>query len=61
MPVDSQTVGYTKGKGTDVIVTPNGETITKVLITSEPLDGIGYVPHWATCPYSKYFKNKEEK
>lgn len=62
MPCDAKQVIYKERKGAKgKIVTPNGE-----VLSAEPTNdlgaatGIGYVPHWATCPKAKDFKKTEE-
>lgn len=59
MPCDPKQVTYwnTK-KGHTTIVTPNGETIAKAEIEGDlqKATGIGYIPHWATCPVAGKFK-----
>ena len=41
------------------IVTPNGDVIAcEYTDDSDKAIGIGYVPHWATCPYSNEFRKK---
>lgn len=52
MPCDAEQVIYWERKGAaGKIVTPNGEVLSADL-TGEPdkATGVGYVPHWATCP-----------
>lgn len=46
-----------QAKGPEKIVTPNGVTVSCVR-THNPNEatGIGYVPHWATCPRAGDFK-----
>lgn len=58
MPCDAEQVLYWQNpKGKSTIITPNGETI-KADLNGEPnkATGIGYVPHWATCPEASKFK-----
>lgn len=58
MPCDAEQVLYwQKPKGKSTIITPNGETI-KADLNGDPnkATGIGYVPHWATCPEASKFK-----
>lgn len=63
MPCDAEQVVYRADKeGKETIITPNGETIRATLDT-QPADatGIGYKPHWATCPQASNFRRKEPK
>ena len=59
MPCDAQPVTYqAQSKAKDKIVTQNGEVIS-CIIGPEDINeatGIGYVPHWATCPNSDKFR-----
>ena len=57
MPCDPEPVAYwqTAG-GKRRIVTPNGEVIACELDGSpDRATGIGYIPHWATCPAAGRF------
>ena len=59
MPCDPEQRMYWQRKGAkEKIVTPNGEVINCALDgeTINNATGIGYVPHWATCPHSDKFK-----
>lgn len=51
MPCDPQPVAYKYRLGAkERIVTPNGEVLPCVTVgPEEKKDGLGYVPHWATC------------
>ena len=58
MPCDAAPVMYWEKKGAKgKVVTKNGEVISCVF-EGEIGDatGIGYLPHWATCPGSKQFR-----
>lgn len=58
MPCDAQAVTYWAKEGAPgKVVTPNGEVIS-CEFTGELRDatGIGYVPHWYTCPDAGSFK-----
>lgn len=49
MPVDSDVVYYQKS-GKDRLVTPEGEVVACTIVDKkEKADGLGYVPHFATC------------
>lgn len=52
MPCDPAIIMYWGSiRGKHTIITPNGETVRCEL--DGPLNdstGVGYVPHWATCP-----------
>lgn len=45
--------------GSKKIVTPNGQVLS-CEYTAEPskATGVGYVPHWATCPQADKFRKK---
>ena len=62
IPCDPEQIYYIQkpNKGEKRIVTPNGEVIA-CEYTADPYEatGVGYVPHWATCPYSNEFKRKK--
>lgn len=51
MPCDPEPVAYRYQLGArERIVTPNGEVLPCELdIAPEEADGMGYLPHWATC------------
>lgn len=63
IPCDPTEVLYWKrAKARGKIVTKNGEVVSCDLdagIMEEPT-GIGYVPHWATCPVADRFKREKE-
>ena len=63
IPCDPTEVLYWKrAKARGKIVTKNGEVVSCDLdagIMEEPT-GIGYVPHWATCPVADRFKRTKE-
>ena len=56
MPCDPDPVTYWPGKECR-IVTPNGEVYSCALSgeTNEAV-GVGYRPHWATCPKAETFR-----
>ena len=59
IPCDPEELCYWAGSGYhDKIVTPNGEIITcKLNGYTQNATGIGYRPHWETCPKNKKIKN----
>ena len=58
MPCDAEAVTYWEKVGAvGKIVTPNGEVISCVFSGElSKATGIGYIPHWATCPAVGSFK-----
>ena len=61
MPCDPKVVYYSLARGfDDTVVLKNGHVITKCSIENNPerADGIGYVPHWSTCPVAGQFKRR---
>ena len=52
MPCGAQMVTYwERAKAKGKIITPNGEVLSCVFEGElSKATGIGYVPHWATCP-----------
>lgn len=60
MPCDAQQVVYWQSKtGKSTVITPNGETYRADLTGDiELATGIGYIPHWATCPQAANFKKR---
>lgn len=60
MPCDAQQVVYWEDKkGEATIITPNGETVRATLQTRRtPPTGVGFIPHWATCPRAQKFKKR---
>lgn len=60
MPCNAEQVIYWQdAKGEANIITPNGETIRATLITRRtPATGVGYIPHWATCPQANNFRKR---
>lgn len=63
MPCDPEPVTYWAGKEFHSnIVTPNGEVVScKLNGYPQSATGIGYVPHWATCPMADKFKKGGQK
>ena len=61
MPCDPRMVTYWAGQGKkERIVTPNGEVIACTLDGDpQKATGVGYVPHWSTCPGRKMFTKKK--
>ena len=58
MPCDPEQVPYwADRKGKQRIVTPNGEVIAcRLEGDPQTATGIGYIPHWGTCPNAKEFR-----
>ena len=63
MPCDPEPVTYwEKPKAPGKIITPNGETISCEFEGDlQKATGIGYRPHWASCPKYKDFKKGAQK
>ena len=61
MPVDpDQVVYWEKPGGSEKIVTPNGEVISCELSGDQnKATGIGYIPHWSTCPSADQHRKKK--
>jgi hypothetical protein len=61
IPCDPIPVPYwQRSKAKGKIVTRNGEVISCELYGDpETATGIGYVPHWATCPKAGEFRRKK--
>lgn len=60
MPCDAEQKTYIQDdNGKDVIITPNGEVI-KCYISGDMryVTGIGYTPHWATCPNAEQHRRR---
>lgn len=62
MPCNAEQVIYWQDpKGEANIITPNGETVRATLKTRRtPPTGVGYIPHWATCPQANNFRKREK-
>lgn len=60
MPCDPVKVPYWEKKGApDKVVTPDGEVISCELRgTLSKATGVGYIPHWRTCPDAGRFRRK---
>lgn len=60
MPCDAEPVAYKEVKGgKEKIVTPNGEVISCTFDAKpDDMTGIGYIPHWSTCPQANSFKKR---
>lgn len=58
MPCDPEPLTYwERPKAPGKIVTPNGETLSCIFEGDlQNATGIGYRPHWASCPKYKDFK-----
>lgn len=63
MPCDADPVYYKEhSKGSERIVTPNGVTIScEIIDDPQNATGVGYVPHWSTCPNAQDFKRGKKK
>ena len=61
MPCNAGQVTYWKdAKGKDTVITPNGETVKCILEPQRmPPSGVGFVPHWATCPQASNFRKRD--
>lgn len=58
MPVDPDRKPYREG-GNEIFITESGETVRGgEPFGTEPADGYGYTPHWATCPNADEFRRK---
>ena len=43
----------------EFIVTPNGEVISCAFDAKpDDMTGIGYIPHWSTCPHANSFRKR---
>lgn len=53
MPVDPQLVSYLRPgpgmAGAEKVVTPEGEVVCADRADSQKAEGVGYIPHFATC------------
>ena len=60
MPCDAEQVRYRERKGAaGKVVTPNGGVLSADIgIAPEDATGVGYVPHWATCPAAGEFRRR---
>ena len=61
MPYDAQPVTYkAQSRAGDKIVTQNGEVISCIIAPADinNATGIGYIPHWATCPHADKFRKR---
>lgn len=60
MPCDHVPTPYWERKGaTGKVVTPNGEVISCDFTGDQAMTtGLGYIPHFATCPQAERFKNR---
>lgn len=60
MPCDAEPVAYKEERGgKEKIVTPNGEVISCTFdARPEEMTGIGYIPHWSTCPQANNFRRR---
>lgn len=62
MPCDPDPVTYwEKPKATGKVITPNGMTISCEFEGDlQKATGVGYRPHWATCPEARKFRTRKE-
>lgn len=62
MPCNACQVVYKQCKdGKQTIIMPNGETIKgNITDDSNNATGIGYIPHWATCPTANQHRKKQK-
>ena len=60
MPCDPEQRMYWQRKGAkEKIVTPNGEVLSCEFSGDlNKATGVGYVSHWATCPFADRFKKE---
>ena len=61
MPCDPGLIPFwAKLKAKDKVVTQEGDVVS-CLLEGDPqeITGVGRVPHWATCPFSKQHKRKK--
>lgn len=62
MPCDATPMYYREKRGgAKRIVTPSGDVISCDLVLStifERPTGVGYIPHWASCPHAGDFRKK---
>jgi len=60
MPCDANHVYYIENRGAkDKIVTPNGLVLScELTSTPDKATGVGYVPHWSTCPQADTFRRR---
>lgn len=61
MPCDPAIIMYWASiKGRHTIITPNGETVRCELDGDlNNSTGVGYVPHWATCPNADQHRRRK--
>lgn len=66
MPCDADAVEYQENyKGKSTIVTEDGRVLKASIITPSGgglapiIDGKGYSPHWATCPYANNHRTRD--
>jgi len=60
IPCDPEQIIYRKeNKGSLRVVTPNGEVLSAVPSDNpSTATGIGYISHFATCPYADRFRRR---
>lgn len=66
MPCDADAVEYQENyKAQSTIVTEDGRVLKASIITpsggglTPVIDGKGYIPHWATCPYANTHRARD--
>ena len=63
MPVDSKSVRFAKGSGTETFVLLNGEVVHGTRLKegqADPNEMIGYISHFATCPHVADFRRERK-
>lgn len=59
MPCDAEQVYYRRNaKGKSTVITKDGETLRADIVDAgdDCTTGVGYLPHWVSCPAAKDFK-----
>lgn len=60
MPCDASVRRYKiLPDGKDKVITPEGKVVScEIDCDQEELTGMGYIPHWATCPKANEFRKR---
>ena len=59
MPCDEKPLKFYRNRyGTETLVTDKGEVVKCELTENSDFHGIGYRPHWETCPAREFFKKR---